>query len=107
MPLVLDPAHYDRATLESLAAEMATELAETREMAVQPRGAVRDPASLELARELVDATLAALGRPAPRTATELAVDVNLGYAVMLATIDLVKSHTVVPRVPGPRKKGPP
>jgi hypothetical protein len=103
MALILDPRSYDRATLVALANEFLLELTEIRSMTVSPRGRVLDPASLDTARELVDAVLGSLHRAGERSPAELATEVNLAYATTIAALDLVKSHTDVPRVPAPRK----
>jgi biopolymer transport protein ExbD len=102
MPLVLDAERLPRATLQELACSLRNDLEETRELIVHPRGRVVDPASLETARELLDGALAVIDRPGPRETAALAADANLAYATMVAVIDLVKSHTDVPRVPAPR-----
>jgi hypothetical protein len=102
VPLILDPARYSDGALEALAREFAESLREVREMVDSPRGRVLDPASLEAARALLDASLAAVDPPASGDKARLAAQVNLGYAAMVAAIDLVKSHTDVPRVPPPR-----
>ncbi len=102
MPLVLDPEHLPEETLRDLVRSLKADLAESIELVAQPRGRVRDPASLETARELALAAVAVLNRPGPRTRAELAVEANLAYATMLSVVDLVKSHTDVPRVPRPR-----
>lgn len=88
--------------LEALAKSMFADLAELDASIDHPRGKVLDPAGLRTARELLDAARAVLGRPGARTLEEAVADVNLAYATMLAVIDLVKSHTDVPRVPPPR-----
>ena len=72
-------------------------------MIASPRGRVLDPASLLTARELLDAAVQVLDRPGARTAAERAAEANLAYATMLSVIDLVKSHTDVPKVPPARK----
>jgi hypothetical protein len=103
VPLILDASGYRRSALVQLAKEMEDGLVELRPMADTPKARVLDPTSLLTARELVDATLAVLRRPGERTDAELAADANLGYVATLAVLDLVKSHTDVPRVPRPRK----
>jgi hypothetical protein len=105
VPLVLDPSSLGADRLQALVRELREALAETRELVEHPRGAVRDPASLECARELLDAALART-RPDASDPVELAASANLAYAAMLAAIDLVKSHTDVPRVPRARGAGP-
>ena len=105
MPLVLDPKTLDGTTLESLRRGLRDDLKETLELVESPRGRVIDPASLDTARELVHAALAVLDRPGPDDRATLAADANLAYATMLAAIDLVKSHTDVPRVPRGRSSG--
>jgi len=107
MPLVLEPKALARAALEELVKEMVEGLEELRPMATSPKARVIDPTSLLTARELLDAALATIRRPGERTDDELAADANLGYATQLAVLDLVKSHTDVPRVPRPRPKSPP
>jgi hypothetical protein len=102
MPLIGDLSKYDRAALELLASQMADGLEELRPMATSPKAKVLDPSSLLTARELLDAALAVVRRPGERTAVELAADANLGYATSLAVLDLVKSHTEMPKVPPPR-----
>jgi hypothetical protein len=99
MPLVLNPASYSAETLEELRKSLRDDLADTVELVQNPGGAVVDPASLETARDLLESTLARLDHPGPSDAASLTADVNLAYATLVAVIDLVKSHTDVPRVP--------
>jgi len=99
MPLVLDPNSIPLATLRALRSSLHDDLAETAEMIERPAGKVLDPVGLETAGELLRSSLARLDAPAPRTPEGLGIDVNLAYATMLAVVDLVKSHTDVPRVP--------
>jgi hypothetical protein len=104
MPIVLDPANLPPGTLRELLDGLKADLKEVLDHAVrQPRGKVIDPASLATAEELVRSAIALLDRPGTRDRATLAAEANLAYAVLLATIDLVKSHTDVPRVP----RGPP
>ncbi|HTP55945.1 MAG TPA: hypothetical protein VML53_04665 [Thermoplasmata archaeon] len=103
MPLVLDPAALPEPTLAELRRSLIADLAETAEWVDSPQARVLDPASLETARELLRSARALLGREGPRSPATLADEANLAYAVMLAAIDLVKSHTEMPRVP--RGKG--
>ena len=68
---------------------------------------MRDPASLRTATDLLVDTIAAIDQidsPSADSAA-LAAAANLGYSVMLATIDLWKSHADVSTVP--RRSGPP
>ncbi len=103
MALILDPGRHSRAALAQLSRELSLGLAETRELVRHPRGPVRDPASLRTAEELLEAALARIGPPSAGSRRDLAAKANLAYATMLAVIDLVKLHTVVPRVPiGPK-----
>jgi len=102
VPLVLDPDRLPEGVLQGLVKSLRVDLAESLELVTEPRGAVRDPAGLETARELALSALALLDRPGPRTRGELAEEANLAYAAMLAVIDLAKSHTDVPRVPRSR-----
>ena len=107
MPLVLDPEGLPRGVLEELHRSLRGDLEETLELVLRPRGTVRDPASLATAEELIRATLAVLDRAGARSAAELGHEANAAYAALLATIDLVKSHTDVPRVPARRPSPPP
>jgi hypothetical protein len=104
VPLVIDPAAFPSATLETLARSLREELAETRGLIDSPPGTVVDPESLRTARELLDAALARVAADGPDTRERWAADANLAYATLLAVIDLVKSHTDVPRVPRARPK---
>ena len=104
MPLVLEPEKLPRAVLEAVHREMRESVAETLELVRHPRGAVRQPASLVTAEELLTASIAQMDRPGARDASALASETNFAYAAMLAAIDLVKSHTDVPTVPQPRPK---
>jgi hypothetical protein len=107
VPLVLDPESLPEAVLRSLHQTLSDDLAETLELVQHPRGAVRDPSSLATAEDLIASARGVFARPGARTVAELAAEANLAYATMLAAIDLVKSHTDVPRVPPPRPvKGP-
>ena len=106
MSLVNDPETLPESVLEELIQSLRTDLEETEEMVRSPRGRVLDPASLVTAGELLVAARAVLDRSGPRTKAERAAEVNLAYSTLLAVIDLVKSHTDVPKVPPPRK-GPP
>ena len=106
MPLVLDAGRLPRETLEEMARSFREDLAGLEEMISAPKGRVLDPASLETASELLASAVAVLNRPGERTTAALAEEVNLAYATMLAVIDLVKSHTDVPRVPPPRPAKP-
>lgn len=106
MPLVLDPEAVPEPVLRELHRSLSDDLAETLELVRNPRGTVRDPASLATAEDLIASARALLGRPGPRGRTELAAEANLAYATMLAAIDLVKSHTDVPWVPKARPNTP-
>jgi hypothetical protein len=105
MPLVNDPSSFSVPVLKELLRSLRDDLAATAELVDHPTGAVRDPASLVAATELLRATLAVLDLPGRRTSQTLAAEVNLAYATMVSVIDLVKSHTDVPRVPRARPKG--
>jgi hypothetical protein len=105
MPLVSDPSSLSVEVLRGLLRSLREDLEETRELVQHPPGAVRDPASLATAAELLRSTLAVLDRPGPRTPEVLAAEVNLAYATMVSAIDLVKSHTDVPQVPRRRSPG--
>jgi len=107
MALVLDPEALPEPILRELHRSLSDDLTETLELVRDPPGAVRDPASLSTAEELIASAQALLERPGPRTRSELAAEANLAYATMLAAIDLVKSHTDVPRVPRARSPASP
>jgi len=104
MPLVHDPRAFPRDVLVGLRRSLQDDLAETRRWVEEPTGRVLDPASLETASELLRSTVARLEVPGPDTPETLAADINLAYATLLAVIDLVKSHTDVPRVPQRRPR---
>jgi hypothetical protein len=104
MPLIQDPNAFPRSTLVELRKSLRNDLEETRELIDQPVGRVLDPASLETANELLRSTLARLDLLVPTDAPALAADINIAYATLLAVIDLVKSHTDVPKVPRRRSK---
>jgi hypothetical protein len=104
VPLVLDPRTLSRETLLTLVRQLRDDLAESRDLIRSPRGRVRDPSSLEAADALIVAALAVLDRDGGHLDSDaLALHANLAYASLVAAIDLVKSHTDVPRVPAPRK----
>jgi len=106
MPLVLDPTAHSAESVGLLRKSLRDDLADTVEFVRNPGGAVVDPASLETASDLLQSTLAVLDRAGPRSREETAAEANLAYATLLAVIDLVKSHTELPRVPRARKKEP-
>jgi hypothetical protein len=101
--LVRDPASLPESVLVELADSLRRDLEETTELVQHPRGRVLEPASLRTAEELLEASRAALDALSTSAGPdEYAVRVNLAYATMLAVIDLVKTHTDVPKVPPPR-----
>jgi hypothetical protein len=102
MPLLFDPDRANPETVRSLHAFFVESLEETLELVQNPRGRVIDPASLATAQELVEGALVLLRSPVERDAPSRAREVNVAYAAMIAAIDLVKSHTDMPRVPPPR-----
>ncbi|MFY9716892.1 MAG: hypothetical protein WAK40_03025 [Thermoplasmata archaeon] len=103
MPLVLDPAAVPAATLAELRRSLREDLGETRSLVDAPGARVVDPLSLVTARDLLESALALLDAPGDRDPRRAADEANLAYATLLAVIDLVKSHTELPRVP--RGKG--
>jgi len=103
MSLVHDAESLPDSVLEELVRSLRADLEETEEMVRAPRGRILDPASLVTADELIAGAKAVLDRAGPRTKAERGDEANLAYAAMLAVIDLVKSHTDVPKVPPPRK----
>ena len=102
MPLLFEDGTYSTETLRELLRSLAAELEETRELIRRPRGPVRDPASLETADALVVSALGEVRRDESSEPSVLIGRANLAYAALVATIDLMKSHTDVPRVPQPR-----
>ncbi len=105
MPLILDADAVPKGALRETVQILRQGLEETLELVEHPRGRVLDPAGLEAAGTLVRAALASIDRPGPREPRALGLDANLAYASLVAAIDLVKSHTDVPRVPVRRKDG--
>jgi hypothetical protein len=104
MPLVLEPNTLSEPVLQELVRSLTDDLTGSLEMVRHPPGPIRDPSSLETAENLLTSALALLRRPGPRNPAELAAEANLAYAALLAAIDLVKSHTDIPRVPrGPSR----
>ena len=99
MALVAESNEVSLATLQELFVALRTDLDDLEEMVAHPRGAVLDPASLRTASELLQSARALLRGTVPSDRGELARRSNLAYAVLRAVIDLVKSHTDVPRVP--------
>jgi hypothetical protein len=104
MPLVLDPARLPEKILAQLVGDLHRDLEETLDLVRNPRGEVLDATSLRSAEELLESALAVLDAPGPRTAADWGREANLAYSAMVASIDLVKSHTAVPRVPAPRPR---
>ena len=100
MAIVLDPTELTERSLEGLVSSLRADLKELLEGSIRnPRGPVLNPESLRTADELVGSAIALLERPGHRDREALANEANLAYAVLLAGIDLVKSHTDVPKVP--------
>ncbi|HXY47632.1 MAG TPA: hypothetical protein VEK13_07040 [Thermoplasmata archaeon] len=106
MTLILHPDGIPKKKLRGIVENLRTELEATLETVRHPPDQVLDPASLETAEALLRATLAALDRPGPREPRALALDANLAYATLNAVVDLVKSHTAMPKVPIDRKSKP-
>ena len=103
MVLVLDPMAIPPEVLEQLRRSLLEDLAETRELLRHPPGKVRDPTGIEAAAQLLETTIARLGTPGPPSPEAIAADANLAYATLIAVIDLVKTHTDMPRVPRRRR----
>ena len=103
MPLILDPENYTPERLRELLAEQREGLTEYLEVLRQPPARVRDPASVRTAIDLVESAVSTIDRLDQRSADRrsLADATNLGYSVMLAAIDLWKSHADVSKVPKP------
>jgi hypothetical protein len=108
LTLVRDPGKLPEGVLQELLRALLVDLEETEALVRLPPERVRDPASIETASDLLRSTRTALARPsAGASPEELAARANLAYAVLLAVIDLVKSHSDLPKVPVPRARGPP
>ncbi len=103
MPLVLEDSQLSDKALQELFGSLKTDLTDLEEMVTQPRGTVLDPSSLLTAGELLRSARALLEESGADGREDLARRANLAYSVMLAVIDLVKSHTAVPRVPASSK----
>jgi hypothetical protein len=105
VPLVPQESRVPDATLRELYDSLVADLPDLEAMIVKPKGTVLDPASLDTALELLSSARAVVDGPAPSDRAELLRRTNLAYAVLLSVIDLVKSHTDVPKVPqGPKGK---
>jgi len=107
MPLILDASALSEETLRELVRSLREDLKEMEEPILRPSARVLDPASLRTAEELLSSARAILDRPGVRDRVLLVAEANLAYAVLLALIDLLKSHTDVPKVPPPRPVRPP
>jgi hypothetical protein len=103
VPLLLDPTTYSQETLRELLLEQREGLTEYLALFRDPPARVRDPASLRTAVDLLQDTVSAIDQLNVPTAepAALAAGANLGYSVMLAAIDLWKSHADVSKVPKP------
>jgi hypothetical protein len=106
VPLVLDPDRLPRAVLAELVATLRAELEEAQEMVHLPPERVRDPGSFATAAELLASARALIDLPGDPGAAELAARANLAYATIVAVVDLVKSHSDLPKVPPPRSRTP-
>ncbi|MCI4324370.1 MAG: hypothetical protein L3K00_00560 [Thermoplasmata archaeon] len=107
MPLILDASQYPADQLRTLLRDQREGLEFYLELFRNPPARVLDPASLRAASDLPHDTITAIDRidsPSADSAS-LAAAANLGYSVMLATIDLWKSHADVSKVP--RRSAPP
>ena len=106
MPLVIDPERLPPSVLAELVATLRAELEEAEELVHPPAERVRDPASLSTAAELLASARALLDLPGSPGAAELAARANVAYSTVVAVVDLVKSHTDLPKVPPPRGRRP-
>ncbi len=106
MPLVLEPDRLPEPILKELLRSLRDDLTETERMVQDPPGRVLDPASLATASDLLQSVRSILERAPGADRADLAAESNLAYATLLAVVDLVKSHTDVPRVPPPRPAKP-
>ncbi|HKV90670.1 MAG TPA: hypothetical protein VJQ43_05690 [Thermoplasmata archaeon] len=105
MPLLLDGANYPLERLRSLLAEQREGLEELQAMAESLAADSRlTPGFRRTVGDLLQGaleTMRDLGGPGAEPA-RLADAVNLGYATGLAAIDLMKSHSDLPKVPRAR-----
>lgn len=107
MALVAEDSTISPEVLRELFVSLRDDLAGLEESIDHPRGRVLDPASLRTASELLRAAQAELAGPIPVEPERLGRGANLAYGVLLAVIDLVKSHTDGPKVPRSSKASPP
>jgi hypothetical protein len=103
MPLIVEPGGYSRESLLALLRETREGLDETLGNLDAWPHAVIDPLSFRTARDLlVDARALGEDLGAQASQDRLARVINVQYDVVLAAIDLMKSHSAVPsRVPRP------
>ncbi len=103
MSLVNDPESLPESVLEELVRSLRTDLEETEELVRSPRGRGPRPGQPPHRRGTDPRGEGGPRSSRTRTRAERGAEANLAYAVMLSVIDLVKSHTDVPKVPPPRK----
>jgi hypothetical protein len=99
-----DPSSLDGPALQALDETLHAKLVATRTLVGHLAVALRDPSALEPASELLRATLALLDRPGRRDRDELLREVELTNAILVAVVDLVKSHADTPKAHRPRPK---
>lgn len=105
MPLILDAGTHPIERLREMLRENQADFRETLAALDHPPGPVLDPMGLKNAGDLVRGVMA-LGDAIDRPEAEpklLAAMVNVQYETLVASIDLMKAHVDIPKVPRSRK----
>lgn len=101
MALIAPDSVVSESTLRELRTEFLEALTEELDRLTTPNRRVTDAPRLERARELARSFVAAYEAAPPSDRGRLIREVNLGYATMLAVIDLMKGSLDLPFVPRP------
>ncbi|HEV2428894.1 MAG TPA: hypothetical protein VGV64_03485 [Thermoplasmata archaeon] len=102
MPLVLDPARWSRERLLSVLAEHREALVQLESRLSDAQGPMNSDGSRRTAVDLlrdVGALAQGAATDPDLSAATLAAVVNVQYDVLLAAVDLMKSHSSLPMVP--------
>ena len=102
MPNAPDAAALSQEGLASKHRELRANLVATGVLVRHVASALQNPASLDPAAALIQATIAILDRPGARSREETVREVNLSNAALVAVIDLVKSHADAPKQSRPK-----
>jgi hypothetical protein len=105
MPLITEPDAWTTDRLRPMLADFHRELVELAGMLGEPsRRPVLDPLGLLTARDLASAAaeLAGAAQMEGLPARFQVAAVNVAYEAVVASIDLMKSHTAGPKVPSGR-----